>query len=231
MFTIAAPHIGFPLKIDAEDFSDAAKKAIKLNQEVQIMSMIINDHTKNMRMLANVDYYNQDGRRKAGVKMAKTKALGYQGYPPISPIIVGISTNERPSDIGPFLIPMGVNGLPILPFPGPMAINGRGGPAIVAGPGAFPYGPFGAALPPGAIPFFSSIGFSSSDSIESLEKKVTSLTGAVAGKTAALATPGISVADTDKYKREEASLKADLVKVQVRLAELKAKNAAKPTSS
>ncbi len=243
-FTVVAPYVGFPLKIDAEDFSSAAKKAIQLNQEIQIMSMIINDHNNNMRMLANVDYYNQQGRRKAGIKMSKTKALGYQGYPHLSPIFMGISTEDKPSEVGPFLIPMGVNG-PILPFPGPMAVSGLGGPAIVAGPAGTalaavpsgrmgPYGsPLGAGLPQGAVPVVSGLpfgfpfGFSSGDSIESLEKKEKNLTASIAGKEAALATPGISPSDSEKYTKEKKSLEADLVKIQVRLAELREKAKAK----
>ena len=239
-FTIVAPYVGFPLKIEAEDFSKAAKEAIKLNQEIQIMSMIINDHTNNMRMLANVDYYNEHGRRKAGVKMSKTKALGYQGYPSLPPtIIVGVSTDERPSDVGPFLIPMGPNGLPILPFPGPMAVSGLGGPAIVTGSAgtglaAIPSGiagPFGTGIPAGAVPVVSGLGlpfgFGFSDSIESLEKKVTDLRASIAGKEAALATAGISASDTDKYTREKNQLAEKLASITAKLNELKAKKAAK----
>ncbi len=219
-YTIVAPYVGFPLKVDAEDFSEAAKKAIRLNQELQIMSMIINDHTNNMRMLANVDYYNQGGRRKAGVKMSKTKALGYQGYPSLSPtIIVGMSSD---SDVSPYLLPFG-----------PLAVGMPGGPAIVAGPAgtglaAVPsgrYGPYGPGIPVGAVPFYPP--FSLGDSIESLEKKVKDLTASIAGKDAALATTGISASDTDKYTRERAKLAEQLASASAKLAELKAKKAAK----
>ncbi len=235
-FTIVAPYVGFPLKIDAEDFNEAAKKAIKLNQEIQIMSMIINDHTNNMRMLANVDYYNQQGRRKAGVKMSRTKALGYQGYPPLSPtIIVGMSTEDKPSDVGPFLIPMGANGLPILPFTGPVAVSSIGGPAsgpaIVAGPAGTalaavpsgrlgPYGsPLGAGLPPGAVPVISGLPFINPFG-ENLDEQIKRIKAEIAGKQAGLdSARNASLADkVAKYTEE-------LTKLQTKLAELNAKKA------
>ena len=236
-FTVVAPYVGFPLKVDAEDFSEAAKKAIKLNQEVQIMSMIINDHTNNMRMLANIDYYNQEGRRKAGVKMSKTKALGYQGYPTLSPtIIMGVSTEDKPSDISPYLIAMGANGLPILPFGGPMAVSGLGGPAIIAGPAGTglaavpsgrmgPYGsPFG--LPHGAVPVVNGLPFGFGFG-ENLDEQIKRITSEIAGKEAGLASAQSAFPPlTDKvtkYTEELTKLKTKLAELNVKKAERDAK--------
>jgi hypothetical protein len=226
-FTVVAPYAGFPLNLDATDFSEAAKKAIKLNQEIQITSMIINDHNRNMRMLANVDYYNKDGHRKVGVKMAKTNALGYQGYKSLSPtLVMGLNAD---GDISAYLLPTAGDNV-IYNTPGGPVIA-RPGAGIPAPPGTIPVlgsgAGFGIVGGPFNLPMGFPFGFGFNDSIESLEKKVKDLTASIAGKEAALTTKGMSASDADKYAKEKDKLAQQLASVSAKLAELKAKKAAK----
>ena len=75
--------ITYPMEsiIYGDSFKEAVKNYIKLNHNLDITRMIIQDKSRNME--AQIKYYQQDGRNKVGINMFP---VGYQ-YPYSYPIV------------------------------------------------------------------------------------------------------------------------------------------------
>ena len=64
-FNIISP---IAMTIDAATFSDAVKKYVRINQEMNIEQIIIADSMK-QQMMANIKYYKKNNRRKFHAKL------------------------------------------------------------------------------------------------------------------------------------------------------------------
>jgi hypothetical protein len=127
-FRILYPGISVPLMVDAENFTDAAKKMIKLNQHLNITEMMIRDQANN-QMFANINYMNDNNRRRASINMKSTRRYAS-----------GRDSNYNPYMDGPMM------GGPMM---GPMVVIG-GVPAAApaAAPAATPAVPAAAPATP-----------------------------------------------------------------------------------
>jgi hypothetical protein len=96
------------VSIDAADFNEAFKNAVKLNTFLNVEQMIIADQFNNYRR-ANIGYTNVGGgRRRASIRSELVP------YPAIAPLLVGYSSTDKDSKYpagvlmtpgGPTLIP------------------------------------------------------------------------------------------------------------------------------
>jgi hypothetical protein len=103
------------MPIDGKDFKDAAKRFIKLNHFMNIEQMVLADQMRYMQ--ANVNYLNNNHRRKASIQLMPIDASMVPTIVPgMYPGVIGFSsTNPRATYPAPMIVsgPMGsaVSGL------------------------------------------------------------------------------------------------------------------------
>jgi hypothetical protein len=62
----------FVMPIDADDYKEAVKKFVKFNRDISINQLIVADQLNNNRMLANIKYYQDNGRNKISANFQPT---------------------------------------------------------------------------------------------------------------------------------------------------------------
>ena len=98
------------VSIDAADFNQAFKNAVKLNTFLNVEQMIIADQFNNYKR-ADIGYTNiGGGRRKASIRSELVP------YPTIAPLIVGVSSTDKDARY-PAGIFMGPGGPMMMPAP------------------------------------------------------------------------------------------------------------------
>jgi hypothetical protein len=98
------------VSIDAGDFKEAFKNAVKLNTFLNVEQMIIADQFNNYRR-ADIGYTDiGNGRRKASIRSELVS------YPTIAPLIVGVSSTDKDARY-PAGIFMGPGGPMMMPAP------------------------------------------------------------------------------------------------------------------
>jgi len=60
------------MPIDADNYKDAVKKFVKVNRDISLNQLIVADQLNNNRMLANIKYYQNNGRNKISANIAPT---------------------------------------------------------------------------------------------------------------------------------------------------------------
>ena len=130
-FRVLYPGISVPLMVDADNFTNAAKQFIKLNQHLNITEMMIRDQANN-QMFANINYMNDNKGRRASINMKRNHR-----YTP--------NNSYNPYMGGPIMGPVIIGGIPATPAATPAAGTAS---APAAGTAATP-----AAAPAAASPF------------------------------------------------------------------------------
>jgi len=71
-----------PISINASDFSDAFKQAIKMNEFMNVQNMIIHDHINNVYRRANIDYETRANGTRAKIRHSTVP------YSMVAPLLV-----------------------------------------------------------------------------------------------------------------------------------------------
>ena len=73
MYTIHYPYI---MTIDADNFMDAAKRYVKMNRNYNVSQIVMSDRMNNYKR-AMVEFYKEQEKNKAKIKLHKMKADEY----------------------------------------------------------------------------------------------------------------------------------------------------------
>jgi len=124
--------------IDANDFSEAVKKFVKLNHFMNIEQLILTDQYKHMK--ANVNYYTENNNRKALINLSQMDANAVAAIPPI----IGFSSDNPNARYPAGFIagPSSIGGPAGIIAPAPLMVERPamiGGP-MISGPGALLFG-------------------------------------------------------------------------------------------
>ena len=120
----------FVMPIDADDYKEAVKKFVKFNRDISINQLIVADQLNNNRMLANIKYYQDNGRNKISANFQPTllneipQSNGGGFYLNQYGLVPGLSGMMTPGSNG--MVPVGpINPNGMVPV-GPINPNGMG---------------------------------------------------------------------------------------------------------